>query len=61
MNPEFRKQLKALKAHVEQLIVEMESVSIDPNRDDDLLLRASKQRIELRKTLAEIEEKLNRG
>jgi hypothetical protein len=61
MNPEYRKKLLALQSHVEQLIAEAETLSVDPDGDDDTLLRVSKQLTELREMLAEIERKVNRS
>ena len=43
MNPEYRKKLIALQSHVAQLIAEVESLTVDPNGDDEMLLRVSKQ------------------
>ena len=60
VNPEYRRKLLALQAHVEQLIAEAEALSVGLT-DDDILLRVSKQLAELRSALAEVEEKLRRG
>lgn len=43
MHPEYRIKLLALQAHIEQLIAEAESLTVDPNGDDETLLRVSKQ------------------
>lgn len=61
MNPEYRKKLIALQSHVAQLIAEVESLTVDPNGDDEMLLRVSKQLKELRHVLAEVERKLREG
>jgi hypothetical protein len=48
----------ALQARIEQLIAEAESLTVDPNGDDETLLRVSNQLAELRSVLAEVERKL---
>jgi hypothetical protein len=61
MNPEYRKRLIALQSHVAQLIAAAESLTVDPNGDDEMLQRVSKQRTELRSVLAEVERELREG
>jgi hypothetical protein len=57
MNPEYRRHLLALMAHIEQQIAEAEALTVEvPN--DEILLGASKQLAELRKVLREVERKL---
>ena len=58
MHPEYRIKLLALQARIEQLIAEAESLTVDPNGDDETLLRVSNQLAELRSLLAEVERKL---
>jgi hypothetical protein len=58
MNPEYRKKLLALQAHVDQLIAEAEELLAGQLNDDEVL-SVSKQLKELRGMLAEVEIRLN--
>jgi hypothetical protein len=58
VNPKYRLKLLALQSHIDQLIAEAEALTVDPNGDDETLLRVSKQLTELRSVLDEVERKL---
>ena len=58
MHPEHRKELIALRSHIGQLISDAESLTVEPNGDDETLLRVSDQLTELRSVMAEVEGKL---
>jgi hypothetical protein len=58
MNPEYRMKLLPLQSHVEQPIAEAQPLTVEPNGDDETLLRVSKQLAELWEVLVEEERKL---
>jgi hypothetical protein len=57
MNPEYRRQLLAIMARIEQNITEAEALTVEP-ADDVVLQRATRQLQENREMLRDVEEKL---